>query len=43
MDVITPEQFAGKTTVDIAEQVYKIMAADLGEENVLTPAEEENA
>lgn len=43
LDVITPEQFAGKTTVDIAEQVYKIMAADLGEENVLTPAEEENA
>ena len=43
LDVITPEQFAGKTTVDIAEQVYALMAADLGAENVLTPEEEENS
>ena len=41
LDVIQPEQFAGKTTVEIAEEVYAMMAADLGPENVLT-AEEEN-
>ena len=41
LDVIQPEQFAGKTTVDIAEEVYAMMAADLGPENVLT-AEKEN-
>ncbi len=43
LDVITPEQFAGKTTVEVAEQVYNLMAADLGPENVLTPEEEENS
>lgn len=42
LDVIQPGRFAGKTTVDIAEEVYAIMAADLGPENVLTPEEEEN-
>ncbi len=43
LDVITPEQFAGKTTVEVAEQVYAMMAADLGPENILTPEEEENS
>lgn len=43
LDVITPEQLAGKTTVEVAEQVYAMMAADLGEENILTPEEEENS
>ena len=43
LDVITPEQFADKTTVDIADQVYALMAADLGPENILTPEEEENS
>lgn len=32
--IVTPEQFAGKTTVDVAEQVYRMMADDLGEELV---------
>ena len=31
VDVIPPEAFAGRTTVDIAEQVYETMVADLGE------------
>ena len=43
LDVITPEQFADKTTVDVADQVYALMAADLGPENILTPEEEENS
>ncbi len=43
LDVITPEQYAGKTTVEVAEQVYAMMAADLGKENILTPEEEENS
>ena len=43
LEVIPAESLAGRTTVDIAQQVYDIMAADLGEENILTPEEEENA
>jgi 1-acyl-sn-glycerol-3-phosphate acyltransferase len=43
LEVILAESLQGRTTVDIAEQVYGIMAADLGPENTLTPEEEENA
>ena len=43
LDVIPAEDLQGKTTVDIAQQVYDIMAADLGAENILTPEEEENS
>ena len=42
LQVIPAQELAGRTTVDIAQQVYDIMAADLGEENILTPEEEEN-
>lgn len=30
LDVITPEQMQGRTTTDIGEQIYRMMAADLG-------------
>ena len=40
LDVVQPEDFADKTTVQIAEEIYQMMAADLGPENVLTPEEE---
>ena len=43
LEVIPAETLQGRTTVDIAQQVYDIMAADLGPENVLTAQEEENA
>ncbi len=42
LDVIPPESFAEKTTVQIADEIYNMMAQDLGPENVLTPEEEEN-
>ena len=42
LDVIPAESLEDKTTVEIAEQIYGMMAADLGDENVLTPEEEEN-
>ena len=42
LEVIPAEALQGRTTTDIAQQVYEIMAADLGPENVLTPEEEEN-
>ena len=32
VDVIRPEDYAGKSTVEIADQVYAIMLSDLGEE-----------
>lgn len=32
--VVQPEEFAGKTTVDIADRVYAMMADDLGEDMV---------
>ena len=38
--VIEPEQYADMNTTDIAQQVYELMAADLGPENV---SQEENA
>ncbi len=40
LDVISPEEIQDKTTVEVAEQIYAMMAADLGPENVLTPEEE---
>lgn len=43
LDVIPAESLQDRTTVDIAAQVYDMMAADLGPENVLTAEEEENA
>lgn len=42
LDVIPVGEVAAHTTVELAERVYKMMAADLGPENVLTPEEEEN-
>ncbi len=39
LEVIPPEQFQGKTTVQIAQYVYDLMAKDLGPENIL---QEEN-
>ena len=42
LDVIGPEQLVDKNTVQIAEQIYTMMAQDLGPEKVLTPEEEEN-
>lgn len=43
LDVIPAEEVCAHTTVEMAERVYQMMAADLGAENVLTPEEEENA
>lgn len=43
LNVIPAEALQGRTTVDIAGQVYELMAADLGAENILTPEEEENS
>ncbi len=43
LDVIPAESLKDRTTVEIAEQVYEMMAKDLGEERVLTPEEEEKA
>lgn len=43
LEVIPAEQLQSCTTVEIAERVYSLMAADLGPENILTPEEEENA
>ena len=40
VDVIPPEALAGRTTVDIAEQVYETMIADLGES--FRPAKADN-
>ena len=31
VDVIPPEEFAGKTTAEISERIYEIMLSDLGE------------
>ena len=42
LDVIPPEALEGRNTVEIAEEIYAMMAGDLGPENVLTPEEEEN-
>lgn len=43
VDVIPAEHLEGRTTVDVAEEVYAMMAQDLGPEKVLTPEEEEKA
>ena len=40
LDVITPEQMEGRTATDIGEQIYQMMAADLGAD--YAPTETEN-
>jgi len=40
LKVIKPEEYAGKTTVEIADEVYQMMADDLGPERVSTEEEE---
>ncbi len=40
LDVIATDQIQDKTTVEVAERIYQMMADDLGPENVLTPEEE---
>ena len=42
LEVLPPEFLTDKTTVEVADYVYDLMAKDLGPENVLTPEEEEN-
>ena len=42
LEVVSPEWIADKTTVEVADYIYDLMAKDLGPENVLTPEEEEN-
>ena len=43
LDVIPAETLQNRTTVEIAQQVYEMMAADLGPDNILTLEEEESA
>ena len=43
LEVSPAQEVQAATTVEIADRVYALMAADLGPENVLTPEEEENA
>ena len=40
--VVQPEEFAGKTTVDISERVFSMMADDLGPDLVIPQEPEEN-
>ena len=40
VDVITPEQQQGRTAVDLGEQIYQMMARDLGPD--YAPLEAEN-
>lgn len=42
LGIIHPQEHQELSTVDVAEKIYTMMAADLGPENVLTPEEEEN-
>ena len=42
LGVIQPGEHQEISTVELAEKIYAMMAADLGAENVLTPEEEEN-
>lgn len=42
LGVIPPQEHLQKTTVEVAEKIYTMMAQDLGPENILTPEEEEN-
>ena len=39
LDVITPEEMRGRTTTDIGEQIYRMMAADLGSDYAPLDAE----
>jgi len=41
LDVIMPEEYAGMTTTELGSRIHRMMAEDLGPENVLQ--EEENA
>ena len=43
LEVIPAQELQSCTTVEIADRVYNLMAADLGPENILSPEEEENA
>ena len=43
LDVVTPDRFQDMNTVQVADQIYAMMAQDLGPENVLTPEEEEKS
>jgi len=43
LGIVPAEEVKSKNTVEVAEQVYQMMAADLGPEHVLTPEEEEKA
>ena len=43
LEVIPAAEIQDCTTVDIADRVYNLMAADLGPENILTTEQEENA
>ena len=40
LDVIPAETVQSKSTTELAEEIYGMMAADLGPENILTPEEE---
>jgi 1-acyl-sn-glycerol-3-phosphate acyltransferase len=40
LEVIPAQELQGKTTTQIAQRVYDLMAADLGPENILSPEEE---
>ena len=40
LDVIPAETVQSKSTTELAEEIYQMMAADLGPENILTPEEE---
>ena len=42
LDVIPVEEIRDKTTVEVADRIYAMMADDLGPQYVLTPEEEEN-
>lgn len=42
LEVIPAEALQGRNTTDIAQQVYELMAEDLGPDRILSPEEEEN-
>jgi hypothetical protein len=42
LDVIPVEDIMGKTTVEISDRIYHMMAENLGPENVSQPETEEN-
>ena len=41
LDVITPEEMQGRTATDIGEEIYRMMAADLGPD--YAPLDAENS